>query len=236
LSHLLCFHSKDVRNLENNDIRNDIENLLVGADGSRTTRSNTKSLKGMSLKPIQDLKPILQAQPFHFGHIQRKIRKLVGKWAVEFMPSLGTYLGTSQGNDKEPRRGIKRALDAVDSDEEDEEVAQVKKTPPRSSGRKKAPRVLPEQIGETGGVQILDDDDTAADDADEEQDNEYSQSPITSPDKRRKKRVNFTQEEKDAIKEGVAAIGKAQWSQVRNMYAVLSRRSSKAVKVSIGMV
>jgi hypothetical protein len=236
---LICASSKDVKRLENNEVREAIENLLVGADGSRTTRSNSKSLKGMSLRPIQDLKPILQAEPFHFGQIQRKIHKLVGKWAVEYMPSLGTYLGISQENDEKPKRGNKRKLDDSDEEDEDEEMAQeaednAKKTPPRSLGRKKAPRVLHEQMGEAGGVQILDDDDAAGDeDADENEEEEYDQSPITSPGRKRKKRVNFTQEEKDAIKEGIAELGPGNWSDIRNMYAVLDQRDSKSIKVSL---
>jgi hypothetical protein len=49
----------------------------------------------------------------------------------------------------------------------------------------------------------------------------------------RKPAVKFTQEEKDAIKDGVRRIGLGRWSEIRDAYPVLHHRTySKAIKVS----
>jgi len=232
-SSLISDFVQDIEEIEENDTRRELEKMLVLAEGSRTTRSHSKVSKGVTLKPIQDLKPIFRSDPFQFCFVQRKIHKLIGKWAVEHVPSLGKYLGCEGGTQKTKKKNIdcdEEDEDAGVSQEDDGEVnieerveTPRKKAPRVEAPRKKAPRVLHEVTGENGGVQILEDE--------EETDEEYAQSPVTSPrSKKRKKRINFTQEEKDAIKEGVEQHSKKSWALIRDMFPVLSKRECKAIR------
>lgn len=246
VSHIRFALRKDVRRLDNDDVRRELEILLVQGTGSRPTRSNSKSIKGVTLKPIQDLRTIMGSNPFRFGYIQRKIHKLIGKWAYESLPSLEKYVD-SREREKPKKRKIRAIKD--DSDKEDEEApsqAEEEEDGDESSQEKNDESEVEETVEKTksssravherpevGGVQILDDEYEKDDGSSSE-----ASVAVDSPARKRRKRVDFTSEEKEAIKDGAKQIGahlpgNTQWSQIRALFPeILKKRNSKAIRVS----
>ncbi|KAI2504424.1 hypothetical protein MHU86_10013 [Fragilaria crotonensis] len=88
-SDLIAQFAEDIMSTEEQGLRNELENLLVGAD-ARATRS--KRVPALSLKPIEELKFTMRDAPFAFGYFQRKLEKLMLHWARGSIPSLKSTL------------------------------------------------------------------------------------------------------------------------------------------------
>jgi hypothetical protein len=226
--------SEDVRSTEDPYLRNLLEGLLVGAD-TRATRS--KRAPALALKPIEDLKFAMRDKPFAFGYFQRKVEKLMLHWARETIPSLKFPMREEYdrvGSSLKPRSVTKTRKrnqvehdDTETRDEENDEAESKTNTRTGSSKkRSKAPKSAGngdeadhEDMQETGGVQILDDD--------EDEKFEF----IVA--KKRRKPLKFSREEKNAIREGVEKFGDGSWSLIRDAFPVLHHRAyAKALKVS----
>jgi hypothetical protein len=208
-------------------LRTELENLLVGAD-ARATRS--KRVPAISLKPIEDLKFTMRGVPFAFGYFQRKLEKLMLHWAKGRIPSLKSALEEecdrirsslkTRSADKSRKRNHVRDGDPAES------TAKTK-----TGSAKKRPKIAPkcvenrdeadhEEMLETGGVQILDEDE-----------DEKWQYVVR---KMRRKPMKFSREEKNAIRKGVEEFGDGSWSLIRDAFPVLRHRTyAKALKVSV---
>lgn len=202
----------------------DLNSLLVNAPNRTTRRKQARTLK-VTLKPIQDLKDILQQEHFTFKFLQLKIDKLMHKWAQRHMESVQGYLEkveeTPLKQTQTPSK--RRSLAAA-------RRGGVPEAPGTNrSNKKKLPSSPAESdLVEVGGVQILDDNDDNEDGSSEEEDNVVTESGA----KKRKKPQRFTDEEKDAIKMGAQELGIQSWVAISNLYPdILSDRSSKTIKV-----
>ena len=188
----------------------------------------------------------------HFKYVQYMVSQLMFKWARDFIPSLVPYLDEENQSQTTPKprsatknkprsatKGNKRTtmeddddnLEFHAEDEDTDEPQQKKKQATPAKRTPKKARVLYKQVGEAGGVQILEEEE------EEEEEEEDEQSAVATLSKKRKKPVKFTQEEKDAIKDGVETYGKGQWAAIRDSYRVLRHRDyAKSLRVSTCVV
>ena len=226
--------SEDVRSTEEPDLRNLLENLFAGAD-ARATRS--KRIPALALKPIEDLKFKMREVPFAFGYFQRKVEKLMLHWVRDKIPSLklsaheeydrvGSSLKLPPVTKSGKRNLVEQGDNKIRDEENDEAESKGKRRTGSSKKRSKASKSDEsgneadlEDMQETGGVQILDDD-------------EDEKLHFVAAKKRRKP-LKFSREEKNAIREGVEKFGDGNWSLIRDSFPVLHHRAyAKALKVS----
>ena len=174
--------------------------------------------------------------PFAFGYFQRKLEKLMLHWARERIPSLKLLLheeydrkGSSVKQRSVSKKNKRNQVKDDDVVHQNDEAESKTKTKTRSSkkGSKTALKRAEnedeadrEHMLETGGVQILDDD-------------EDEESQFIFVAKKRRKPLKFSREEKNAIREGVEKFGDGCWSLIRDAFPVLHHRTyAKALKVS----
>lgn len=191
---------------------------------NRTTRRKQGRTGKVTLKPIQDLKDILQQEHFTFKFLQLKIDNLMHKWAQRHMGSVQGYLEKVEETPlKQTQTPSKRRSLAA------EHHRGVPEAP--GSSKKKLPVSPAEKsdLVQVGGVQILDDDDDEEDGSIEEDHNIVTE----SGGRKRKRRQLFTNKEKDAIKIGAQKLGIESWRAIGDLYPdLLGHRSSKTIKVS----
>jgi hypothetical protein len=223
--------------MENQNLQIDLQNLLVDAGGIRTRRANVVRSQGVCLKPIQDLKLILRSDPFGFGFLRRQVSDLLGKWAFECIDSLRPFLEDEE-HPRTPRKLTamkfeKSTPELGPDDAKPEAVGQViysthtcqhtvKEHIKSQSQSLENTQVLGESTGETEDAQSLTDD----------EDNLPEHPNRKASDKKRKARINFSDDEKYAIKSGVVKVGTGNWKRIKDLSPQLSNRTSKCIKVS----
>jgi hypothetical protein len=185
-----------------------IEQLLIRSEGKKTRAKN----KNVALKEIQDLKPILSSEPFDLKAFAGKVNKLMMTWAIEYIPTIKSYLLENMTQSKTPQ----------------------KKESKKKATAKRKEKVVHETVGKGGGIKIVDDG----------EDDQVASPPARASTssrayssekygKKRKKRVEFTEEEKHAITEAYRELGEGHWIGIKQMYSELLRsRPSKTIKVS----
>jgi hypothetical protein len=201
--------SKEVTSTVDPILQTDLTILLTN-DGNDTDDSGYPDSSTFSLKHIQDLKIILRDVPFAFAYFQRTMEKLMFRWAHDNIPTLQPLL-----------ERFKTSLSSHANNHDDQSHYSMNRH--KQQQRRGRQNQRKERTRNNDGMT---NDDTYGANAitDEEQ----------QPFKRQRKApVKFTQEEKDAIKDGVQRIGLGRWSEIRDAYPVLHHRTySKAIKVS----
>jgi len=198
---------------------------------------NGSKRQSITLKEIQDLNPILRSEPFEFRSFIRKVDRLIGKWAWKFTSFLKEFHSeiseekTSESTISECKRILLSAegIDTVEiednsdnspaekSDNERRQEPNLKVSKDSNAAAQRdiyrGAQALANNLNCTrGGVRILNEED------DSNVEEELSVVSNMSPRKRRKKRVDFTHEERDTIQKGVAMYGIGRWLTIKDAF------------------
>ena len=130
-----CLVSKAMSSLDP-AVSEHIEQLLIRSEGKKTRAKN----KNVTLKEIQDLKPILSSEPFDLKAFAGNVSKLMMTWAIEYIPTIKSYLLEDMTESK---------------------TAQKKESKKKATAKRKE-KVVHEAVGKGGGIKIVDDGDDDA--------------------------------------------------------------------------
>lgn len=220
-----------LRSLLSHDTEEEGDNQPMQLRNKSPSSKKRTDPSARNLKDIGDLEMVLNSKPFELTYVQRKLESLVYAWLEKVHPAA---FGESYDVDMHDASTTadRRLVASIDNPEKGELPSRKSKGTDKDRGFEHEgdveytePAAQPSsRSGKGHGTKRKSK--ATHDDLDDEE-----RLPTILPNGRRK-RMKFTETEKNCIREGVKQFGFGKWSQIKSKYALeLRNRTNVNIKV-----